>query len=332
MPAEGEVSPAGRATEAGTPAAAQAATESGAVELLAPAKLNLALEVLGRRDDGYHTIDTVLTTIDLADTVRLTPRESGAGLTVSLDGPRARGIDPTDDLAGRAARTMADAAQRAPDLEIAVTKRIPAGAGLGGGSSDAAAVLRGLNELWELAWPPARLEELGAALGSDVPFFLHAGAARCTGRGERVEPLRDLRPLRALVIVPPVPPPADKTARRYAALTAADFTDGRRSRRLAARLARGAPPPTSDLVNAFEAPIERTEPELVAHYAAYAQAGLPRLHLCGAGAAVYCFVPDDAKLAALRRAVAAVGGEPLEVRTLPRERALAVRRLSGAAR
>jgi len=296
---------------------------TGGLEVIAPAKLNLAFEVLGRRSDGFHEIDTVMTTIDLVDTVRIIP--AGA-LEVVFTGPAAAGIDPAEDLAGRAARALATAAGREPDVRIEVRKRIPLAAGLGGGSSDAAAVLRGLNQLWDLGWPADRLAALGATLGSDVAFFVHGGAAHCTGRGEAVAPLRDLKPpLRAVLVVPPVPPRPDKTARRYAGLTHADFSHQRRAWRLAQRISRGAPPPVADLVNAFEAVVERTEPELVAHYATYAAAGLPRLHLSGAGPSVYCFIPDNAKTAVLRRDLAALGPEVFEVRTLPRAQALAVR-------
>lgn len=304
-----------------------ASNAPGGLRLLAPAKLNLALEVLRRREDGFHEIDTVMTTVDLADRVTLRPAPPGAGITVSLTGDYAAGIDASDDLARRAAIRMAEAAGRQPDLAIEVEKRIPSPAGLGGGSSDAAAVIRGLDRLWGLHWPLPRLEALAATLGSDVPFFLHGGAARCTGRGEVVEPLRDLTPLRLLILVPPVPPAADKTARRYGALHPHDFTSGDRSRRLAARIARRAPPPTADLVNAFERVIERTEPELVAHYARYAQAGALRLHLCGAGPAVFLFIHEDAKASQLRRDFRAEGATVFEVRTLGRAAATAVESL-----
>lgn len=292
-----------------------------ALRLRAPAKLNLALEVVGRRDDGYHDIDTVMTTIDLADGVRLSPAPA---LEVVLTGSEARGIDPADDLSGRAARALAAAAGREPAVRIEVTKRIPSPAGLGGGSSDAAAVLRGLNLLWGLDWPVDRLSEVAAGIGSDVPFFLRGGAARCTGRGEVVEPLRDLRPLRLLVLVPSVGAAPGKTARRYGALTPHDFTDGHRSWRLSQRLARGAPPPTNDLVNAFEAVVERTDAELVAHYASYRTVGAPQLHLCGAGPAVYVFVHEGARVADLRRGFEALGARVFEARTLPRAAALEV--------
>ncbi|MCY4638898.1 MAG: 4-(cytidine 5'-diphospho)-2-C-methyl-D-erythritol kinase [Chloroflexi bacterium] len=297
------------------------------LELVAPAKLNLALEVLGPRGDGYHEIDTVLTTIDLCDQVRLRPRPRGAGLSVAVSGPHASGIDSGSELAGAAARALAEASGRQPDLHIEVEKRVPHPAGLGGASSDAAAVLRGLDALWELGWDGERLAALAASLGSDVPFFLAGGAARAAGRGERIEPLPDLRPLSMLVLVPPVPEAPGKTARRYAALTARDYSGGERSRRLAHRLARRAPPPAGDLVNAFEAAVERSEPELVAHYAAYRAAGAPTLHLCGAGPAVYVLVHERAKRAELAEAFRARGALVIPARTLGRDAARAAREL-----
>ena len=296
---------------------------SSALTLRAPAKVNLSLEIVSRRLDGFHDIDTVMTTIDLADEVRLSAH---AGLEVRLVGPRAKGIDATDDLAGRAAKVLAEAAGRSPDVSIEVTKRIPSPGGLGGGSSDAGAVLRGLNELWGLNWTVERLRAVAAEVGSDVPFFLECGTARCTGRGEVVDPLRDMKTLRMLVLVPPVDAGHGKTARRYAALTHRDFSNGHRTWRLAQRVARGAPPPTNDLVNAFEGVIERTDAELVAHYSSYRGAGAPQLHLCGSGPAVYLLVTEGARVHELRRELEAVGALVFEARTLPREQALAIQR------
>jgi 4-diphosphocytidyl-2-C-methyl-D-erythritol kinase len=293
----------------------------GGLRLRAPAKVNLALEVTGRRADGYHEIDTVMTTLDLADEVRLTPADR---FEVRIEGPQAAGIDASDDLAGRAARLFAERAGRSLDVRVEVTKRVPHAAGLGGGSADAAAVIRGLNTLWQLEWPVARLAEVAADVGSDVAFFLQCGAARCTGRGEIVEPLRDLQPLRMLILLPPVASRSAKTAGRFAALEPRDFTDGHRAWRLAQRIARGAPPPTNDLVNVFEAVIERTDSELVAYYATYRAAGAPQIHLCGSGPAVYCFVREGARVAELRRDLEAVGARVFEARTLPRAGALAI--------
>ncbi|MFA7248439.1 MAG: 4-(cytidine 5'-diphospho)-2-C-methyl-D-erythritol kinase [Dehalococcoidia bacterium] len=294
------------------------------MRLIAPAKINLALEVIRRRPDGYHEIDTVMTTLDLADRILITARPPGAGLEVVLTGAYSGGIDPEDDLAGRAARLLAEEVARTTDVRIAIEKRIPSPAGLGGGSSDAAAVLRGLNALWSLGLGTDRLASIGARIGSDVAFFVHGGTARCTGRGERVEALRDMRPLRMLILVPPVPGGEAKTARRYAALVPQDFSHGHIAERLAHRIARNAPPPTNDLVNVFERVIERTQPELVAHYAAYSAAGAPRLHLCGAGPAVFLLVTEGARVAELRRDFGSTGATVIEAHTLPRAAALRV--------
>jgi len=154
--------------------------------LEAPAKVNLFLEIFARRPDGYHEIETVMQTVDLADQVSFWRRPAGEW-TISISGGEA----PADqsNLALRAAAAILKQSGRREGLHLHIAKHIPTGAGLGGGSSDAAAALRGLNQLWKLGARPADLESLGAALGSDVNFFLHGGLAVCRGRGEEVEPL-----------------------------------------------------------------------------------------------------------------------------------------------
>lgn len=299
------------------------ATARAAVVARAPAKINLALEVLGRRPDGYHELDTVITTLDLADTVRVSMQ---AGLEVRITGLEAAVIDASDDLAGRAARALAMAAGRQPDVRIEVTKRVPVAAGLGGGSSDAAAVLRALNELWGLGWSVERLCEVGASLGSDVPCLVVGGVTHCTGRGEHVAPLKDLRPLRMLVLIPPAPRAPGKTARLFAALQPSDMTDGHRTQRLAARIARNAPPPTADLHNTFEGVIERTSAELVAQYSMFRSAGAPPLHLSGTGPAAYAFVNEGVRISTLRKELESVGAAVYEARTLGRTQAVALTR------
>lgn len=162
-------------------------TTAEGVTCAAPAKLNLFLEVLDKRPDGYHELETLMVTIDLSD--RLDCRDEPSGSIVLLcDDPRV----PlgADNLAVRAAERLRQAAG-APSLgaRIALRKEIPMQAGLGGGSSDAAAALVSLDRLWNLQTSPGQLEALAGTLGSDVPFFLHAPAAVCRGRGERVEPV-----------------------------------------------------------------------------------------------------------------------------------------------
>ena len=152
--------------------------------LRASAKVNLALEVLGKRGDGYHEIATVLQAVDLFD--RLTV-ETADALSLHADDPEL----PTDEgnLVMRAARLLQKSAGIETGARIELQKRIPVAAGLGGGSSDAAATLWGLNRLWGLRWPRARLQELAVELGMDVPFFLGTGRAVARGRGERLQAL-----------------------------------------------------------------------------------------------------------------------------------------------
>ncbi|NLF22022.1 MAG: 4-(cytidine 5'-diphospho)-2-C-methyl-D-erythritol kinase [Lentisphaerae bacterium] len=157
----------------------------------APAKINLTLEVLGRRADGYHDIRSILVPVSLADDVEL--RESdGDRLEVVPDDVDTGAIGPAaENLALRAAGLLRRRAGLARRVAIRIVKRIPVGGGLGGGSADAAATLAGLNRLWGLDWPQARLMELAAELGSDVPALVHGGAVCIEGRGERVTPVLD---------------------------------------------------------------------------------------------------------------------------------------------
>ncbi len=154
--------------------------------VLAPAKINLYLEVLGRRPDGYHAIETLMLAVDLNDEITLSPAGSGE-ISLSCDDPEL----PTGpgNLAIKAAQLLQERTGCERGAAIELKKRIPWAAGLGGGSSDAAATLAGLNELWELGLPTERLAALGAEIGSDVPFFFHTPAAFCTGRGEVVQPV-----------------------------------------------------------------------------------------------------------------------------------------------
>jgi 4-diphosphocytidyl-2-C-methyl-D-erythritol kinase len=150
----------------------------------ASAKVNLALDVLGKRPDGYHEVATVMLTVDLFDRLTL---EAAPTLSLETDDPAL----PTDErnLIIRAAMLVREGSKSPCGARILLRKRIPVAAGLGGGSSDAAAALSGLNRLWGLRWPRERLLELAAQLGMDVPFFLTGGPALGTGRGERVERL-----------------------------------------------------------------------------------------------------------------------------------------------
>jgi 4-diphosphocytidyl-2-C-methyl-D-erythritol kinase len=151
----------------------------------APAKLNLFLHVTGRRADGYHTLESLFVLIDFADMLEISDRADGQ---VIRDGT-VHGVAERDDLALRAAHALRDATGTARGATIRVHKRIPLGAGLGGGSSDAATVLLALNRLWSLRLPRDELMRIGAALGADVPFFVGGDAAVARGVGERLTPV-----------------------------------------------------------------------------------------------------------------------------------------------
>lgn len=169
---------------------------------LAPAKLNLFLHVTGRRADGFHDLQTMFQLVDLCDELTISTRADGRIVRVPPPSdPLLASLSDEDDLTVRAARLLQQASGTAQGASIHVDKRIPAGGGLGGGSSDAASVLRALNEQWGLRWPVERLAELGLQLGSDVPVFVHGRNAFASGRGEQLTPV-DL-PDRWFLIVHP---------------------------------------------------------------------------------------------------------------------------------
>jgi 4-diphosphocytidyl-2-C-methyl-D-erythritol kinase len=174
------------------------------MEFSAPAKINLSLRVLRKREDGFHEIETLMAPISLADTLEIERRPSG-GLEFGCSDPSLPADG--DNLVVRAVHSFCSALRVGPHLRIQLTKRVPHGAGLGGGSSDAAATLLALDQLFETRLPRAELSRMAAALGSDIPFFIAQGAAWCRGRGEIVEPCALDRALPLLLIKPPFPVP-----------------------------------------------------------------------------------------------------------------------------
>lgn len=176
-----------------------AATRPADIAVCAPAKVNLHLEVLGRRPDGYHDICTVMQAVSLCDELRLTARADGRVLLTCTDPAL-----PVDDrnLVVRAALALKGRSGTGAGAEMHLVKRIPSGGGLGGGSSDCAIALLALNSLWGLGAAVSELAEVGSALGSDVAFFLQGGTALCEGRGERVSPVPCATQMHYLLVTP----------------------------------------------------------------------------------------------------------------------------------
>ena len=171
------------------------------MQVKAFAKLNLTLDILRRREDGYHDLQMVMQSIDLADELTITPAEGEGAMSTTLS------YLPSDgrNLAQMAAEAFRNAAGRGGQVDISIVKRIPVCAGMAGGSSDAAAVLRAMNELTGAGYTPAELAKIGEAVGSDVPYCVVGGTALAEGRGERLTPLPPLPPCHVVVCKPPFP-------------------------------------------------------------------------------------------------------------------------------
>ncbi len=265
--------------------------------LAAPAKLNLALAVTARRDDGYHELRSVFVTVDLHDDV-LVAQSRALEVRTSVD------VGP-DDLAARAARTLAAACGREPRVFVRVRKRIPLAAGLGGGSSDAAAVLRGCAALWRCE---TDLVALGAAVGSDVPFFASgASVALVLGRGERVVPLPAPRhPLHVVIVRPTL---RLATADVFGAFRGEDAGARRHVDAVAEAFARGAVTPDLVRVHAENDLLAAAERrcEAIASWRATAAARGVRLALTGSGPTLFAVADDRADALRIARILRRAG-------------------------
>src|SRR6266536_5468674 len=170
------------------------------MQVFAPAKINLSLKILGRQVNGFHDLDTLIAPISLYDEIRMDKGRAGKGIEFRCDDPS---VPPgNDNLVVRAARAFFETTEIEPAVSIELKKKIPHGAGLGGGSSDAASVLLALNELFETKLPREALAKMAEAIGSDVPFFIFQSAAMCKGRGEVVTPLKLQERLSILLFKP----------------------------------------------------------------------------------------------------------------------------------
>jgi len=262
----------------------------------APAKLNLFLEILGKRTDGYHELRTLMVAVDLFDTLVVQEGPAGA-IEFECDG--ARLPQGAANLVVRAAQVARrEAGGRGRGVRIRLRKRIPVAAGLGGGSSDAAATLAALNRLWQLGLGRQELARLGAEMGSDVPFFFYLPAAVARGRGGLLEPLPWPAQLHIVLACPPWQLP---TAKVYAALR---LPRGREARPieplLAAIAARDWGALATSVFNRLAEPARRLCPQLQSLERLCCQAGLRGVSISGSGTSVFGLAPD--RTAAVRAA------------------------------
>lgn len=188
------------------------------ITVYAPAKINLVLRILDRRSDGYHNLWSLMQTVRLEDELSISLNQQHAAIHLHCDDPSLK--TDRSNLVYRAAAAVLEQCGKTVGVDIDLAKRIPMGAGLGGGSSDAAATIIGLNRILKLGWSPSKMAQVGQVLGSDVPFFFFAPAATVTGRGETVTPVRILES-RWVVLVNPGFPVETKWAYQQLAETRA---------------------------------------------------------------------------------------------------------------
>jgi 4-diphosphocytidyl-2-C-methyl-D-erythritol kinase len=297
------------------------------LRLPAPAKLNWTLEVLHIRPDGYHEIRSVLQTLDLADSVTL--REA-SDIEIDVRGaPELADLPPEENLAYRAALALRERMgrrARGRGVRIELEKRIPVAAGLGGGSSDAAAVVRGLNVLWDAGESLQNLIEVAGEVGSDPPFLVAGGTAMVGGRGEAVEPLLDAVAPPLLLAIPPPSQRPEKTAAMYDALTPDHFSEGYVSIGVREIVVARREIVDDDLNNVFEHVTSAMQPDTGNAMDALRAQGLTP-HLAGAGPSFYLLLPDASQAGAVSRRVRQLGFEPRVTHILGRAAATRIEEL-----
>jgi 4-diphosphocytidyl-2-C-methyl-D-erythritol kinase len=259
--------------------------ELAMLTVYAPAKINLVLEVLGK-DNDYHRISSIVQSIDLCDV-----------LNFQLDEEVCFECDVSslkrDNLVTRAATLLKKSTKCSLGARIELRKHIPWGVGLGGGSSDAAATLLALNELWELRLSLPELVQLTSELGSDIPFFIHKGTALVEGKGEKVTPLPSLPSIYFVLLVPPLPKISGKTKQMYGKLNAAHYTQGRFIQQALYYLKQGKAIDHSLMFNVFEMVAFDFFPGLDKYRKTLEEAGAPGVYLAGSGPCLFTFFSEE---------------------------------------
>ncbi len=275
------------------------------IRVFAPAKINLVLRILDRRTDGYHNLWSLMQTVRVEDEITLALTGAHSGVTLRCDEPSLK----TDDsnLVSRAAVAVMEQSGQTGGLDITLAKRIPMGAGLGGGSSDAAATIIGLNQLFSLGWSAEQMAHIGQTLGSDVSFFFFAPSATVAGRGEQVAPIR-IKGTRWVVLVNPGFPVETKWAYQQLTANRAGVVPLSQSHAMLEQAAElGWEQVLEAAENDFEGPVFKAYPLLqeIKHRLLALEADLALLS--GSGATVFGVFRDEAKA---RQAQALLMNEP----------------------
>jgi len=258
------------------------------IKVLAPAKINLVLEVLGKRNDGYHEIRSIVQTISLCDIISF---ESDEDILLECSEPA---LQTRDNLVIRAAELIKKTCNYCYGARIRLDKQIPWSAGLGGGSSDAAATLLSLNKLWKLDLMLPDLLQLAAELGSDIPFFIHKGTALIEGRGEKVTALPPVSsPNWFILLLTPSAQMSDKTKQAYSRLKKQHFSEGQYTDKALKIWAKNRELNPALLFNAFDAIAFDIFPELKVYWESLEKAGAANVHLAGSGPTLFTHVTNE---------------------------------------
>lgn len=271
--------------------ASRSTSSPPSITVFAPAKINLVLRILDRRHDGYHNLWSLMQTVQLEDDLALSLSDTHSTITLRCDEPSLK-TDPSN-LVYRAAAAVLESSGRNVGLDMILTKRIPMGAGLGGGSSDAAATIAGLNRLLNLGWSRERMVHIGQTLGSDVPFFFFAPSAIVEGCGEKVAPVQ-IKGSRWVVLVNPGFPVETKWAYQQLAVSR---TGGQPLSAGAAGLGKAFELSWEEVLQAtendFETPLFRTHPVLHRIKQKLLAEGAEAALLSGSGATVFGVFHDE---------------------------------------
>jgi len=271
---------------------------------IAPAKINLTLEIIGERNDGYHEILSLMQTIDLCDYLtfhknpwlQIIPEYHNLPIGDNLPG-----FDRNNYLAKNLVYKTAEALKKRTGYKlgavIELKKSIPSSAGLGGGSSDAAATLRGLNKLWNLKLSIDELAQVGAEVGSDVPFFVYGGTCVVSGRGEIVKPIKPLKPKWILLILLPYNI-KDKTKKLYSSVNENDFTNGSFTKKFIECINNDEKNCiiNSFIFNSFEKVFSSLYEDYKKWIKDFEDIGVSPLHLAGSGPSIYFISDDESKI------------------------------------